>query len=96
MFHGATWTLNSNGTASFDGTVTSSDDKDAWLMHADLLDSNGAVMGSVINPNAIDNDKAKFIKGLPNHRDQYRWIVSGKIDPNLFGKINSMRLRSHC
>src|SRR5262249_5429505 len=39
MFAGATWTIYDNGNATFDGKVTSSDNNDAWLMQAYLLNS---------------------------------------------------------
>lgn len=49
MQNGATWTLYSDGSASFDGTVGSSDGGDAWLMWMHVKDTNGAELGLLTN-----------------------------------------------
>ncbi|WP_143591757.1 DUF6294 family protein [Thermoactinospora rubra] len=97
MFEGARWTLHRDGRAYFDGTVTSSDDNDAWLMWARLKDQNGAVLGSIVNnANQSPTDRTKFVKNLPSHTQRYRWFASGWFNPALFDLIKGMSLAKHC
>lgn len=96
IFSGARWTLTSDGRASFDGTVTSSDDDDAWLMWAKIKDENGAVLGWLRHP---DTNLTKFVKNLPSHTERYRWqikITDAKFDADLFPLIKHMSLSKHC
>src|SRR4051812_26343237 len=43
----AKWTLNRNGSASFEAVITSSDSNDAWLMWPVVTDSSGFVLGPI-------------------------------------------------
>jgi hypothetical protein len=69
LFHNATWVINSDGTANFDGIVTSGSNNDAWLMWVDLKDSNHAVLGrlatsirlQVFNPKAAVRSKRRAV-----------------------------------
>ncbi|MFJ1768294.1 DUF6294 family protein [Amycolatopsis sp. NPDC088138] len=96
LFHGASWTLNPDGTASFDGTVTSSDDNDAWLMWVHVLDRNGAELGLLGNtfPNTPDGNE--FAKNLPDSSLQYRWFATGHFPANWYGLIGTLRMDYHC
>ncbi|MEV7005519.1 DUF6294 family protein [Streptosporangium sp. NPDC051022] len=97
MFQGARWTLFSDGTATFDGVVTSSDDNDAWLMWATIKDVNGAVLGRLTNARIQDGgDPQKFVKNLPNHTQRYRWFASGRFDYRKYDLIKRMSLAKHC
>jgi hypothetical protein len=96
MFGGATWTLYSDGTATFDGTVTSSSDSDAWLMWLHVADANNAELGLLSNTNWFSDDRVKFVKGLPDHSWQYRWFTSGRYDANWFGLAQHMTMDHHC
>ena len=41
----AKWTLNRNGSASFEAVIVSSDSNDAWLMWPTIVDGSGFVAG---------------------------------------------------
>ncbi|MGA5135473.1 DUF6294 family protein [Streptomyces olivoreticuli] len=97
MFDGAKWTLCSDGSASFDATVTSSDDGDAWVIfHADLLDRNQAVMASVLNVNPFGDNPHEFAQNMPDRTQRYRFLAQGTFDPGLFGQVVSMSMTYHC
>lgn len=97
LFGGAKWTIDSDGHAWFDGTVTSSSNDDAWLMWAELRDSNGAVLTTLHNVHYYDyNDQAKFSQNLPNKHKKYRWFADGSFNKNLYPLVAKMNLRSHC
>ncbi|MEV8633706.1 DUF6294 family protein [Streptosporangium sp. NPDC051023] len=95
MFHGASWTLYSDGTAEFNGLVTSSDDNDAWLMWANLEDANKNRLGRLVSHSHWD-DLTKFVKNLPDSSRQYPWSARATYDPSLYPRIKSMSLNSHC
>jgi hypothetical protein len=99
LFGGATWTLYSDGTARFEGTVTSSDDDDAWLMSADILTANGSWLDRLVNTVPDTWDTLSFVKNLPDHRQQYHWTGYGKFpveNPNYFPSVGSMSMTRHC
>jgi hypothetical protein len=97
MQQGATWTLYSDGTASFDGTVGSSDGGDAWLMWMHLRDANGAELGLIQNYALPDpNNIYKFVQNLPNAGWQYRWFAGGTFPAWWFNYVATMSLESHC
>ncbi|MCG5213588.1 DUF6294 family protein [Streptosporangium soli] len=97
MFEGARWTLYPDGTATFDATVTSGGNNDAWLMWARVKDANGAVLGSLTNANIQDPaDRAKFVKNLPSRTQRYRWFASGRFDAAKYPLIKRMSLSKHC
>ena len=96
LFHGATWILNSDGAASFDGTVTSSDDRDAWLMSVHVLDRNGAELGLVGNSFPNTPDPNKFAQNMPDSSLQYRFLATGHFPSSWYGLIGSLRLEYHC
>ncbi|MFF0487982.1 DUF6294 family protein [Nocardia sp. NPDC003482] len=96
--YGATWTIHSDGTATFDGNLLSSTGGDAWLMHAELFDHDDAYLANltVDGPPADPGDIGKFVMNLQfAHRDTH-WITYGKYDRNLYPLIGSMKLRSDC
>jgi CubicO group peptidase (beta-lactamase class C family) len=96
MFEGARWTLYPNGTAKFDGTVRSSADNDAWLMWAYFKDENNAVLGQLTNSEYQTADRGKFVKGLANDEQTYRWFASARFDRDLYPLIKRMSLKKHC
>ncbi|PZG44767.1 hypothetical protein C1I98_16595 [Spongiactinospora gelatinilytica] len=95
MFHGASWTLNPDGTARFYGVVTSSDDNDAWLMWANLKNSSGQHLGRIV-ANTHWDDLTKFVFNLPDSSRQYVWQQNGTFNPSLYSQVASMSLDSHC
>lgn len=97
MFEGARWTLYSDGTATFDGTVTSGANNDAWLMWARVKDANGAVLGTLTNYNVQDrSDWTKFVKNMPSKTQRYRWFASGRFNARFYPLIKHMSLSKHC
>ena len=99
LFGGATWTLYSDGTARFDGLVTSSDDNDAWLMQADLLTPDGHWLDRMTNAVPDTWDTLSFVKNLPDYNQQYKWTGYGKFpvqNPNYFQYVGSMSMSGHC
>lgn len=97
MQNGATWTLFSDGTASFDGTAGSSDGGDAWLMWLHLKDANGAELGLIQNNAFQDpNNLSKFVLNLPNAGWLYRWFAGGTSPAWLFNFVATVSLESHC
>ncbi|MEV8630955.1 DUF6294 family protein [Streptosporangium sp. NPDC051023] len=97
MFQGAKWTLYPNGTATFDATVTSGDNNDAWLMWVNIQDENKAVLGRLVNNNIQDPaDRSKFVMNLPDRTQRYRWFASGWFNPAKFNLIKSLRMDKHC
>lgn len=95
MFHGAAWRLQADGTAFFNGVVTSGANNDAWLMHADLQDVNRKYLGNII-ANQLNSDIGKFVMNLPDKSRQYSWKTRGTFDPRLYPRIKNMALHSHC
>jgi hypothetical protein len=95
LFSGATWTLYSDGTATFDGTVTSSDDNDAWLQWAHVQDGNHAEIGKLTN-DYPGSDPTEFSENLPDHTQQYRWFAYGNFNANWFNYIQNMNMEYHC
>jgi hypothetical protein len=96
LFGGATWTLYSDGTFSFDGTVTSSDDNDAWLMYVTTFDGNNSQIGLVNNNTPTTPDPTEFVQSLGDHNLQYRWLASGNFPASWFNLIQSISVRNHC
>lgn len=96
MFDGATWTLYSDGTASFDGVVTSSDDNDAWIMHAQVWDAGTHQIGQITNANPFPDDQFKFVQNLESHQIQYRWLAPGRYPANWFGLAAHMSMSDSC
>lgn len=99
MFSGARWTLTADGKASFDGTVTSSDDDDAWLMWAKIKDENGAVLGWLRHTRSNPTNLTKFVMNMPSHAEPYRWLIKdteAEFNPELFPLIKHMSLSKHC
>lgn len=84
-----------DGTAFFDGVVTSGANNDAWLMHADLQDVNRKYLGNII-ANQLNSDIGKFVMNLPDKSRQYPWQTRGTFDPGLYPRIKHMALHSHC
>ncbi|MFD8498136.1 DUF6294 family protein [Amycolatopsis sp. NPDC059657] len=97
MFHGATWTIRADGTASFQGTVTSSDDNDAWLMQAHLLTVQQGQLVQLENAFPDTRERIIFAKNMPDHNRQYPWSTSGGRFPSwYFDRVGSMQLISNC
>jgi hypothetical protein len=94
MLSGAQWTLNPDGTADFQGTVTSSHDNDAWLMWVYLVDRNQGVMGMI---HAVqDWNTTKFVRNLPDHRQRYDWTFRARFNPSLYPRIRGIEMEAHC
>ncbi|MFI9101787.1 DUF6294 family protein [Streptomyces fildesensis] len=93
MFEGASWTIVDNGTASFDGWVTSSDTNDIWHMRLVLLDKDGREIDALIGgpPSAPE----WFSQGLPDPRYRYHWTAYGSYR-NVFPSVQGMRMYSSC
>ncbi|MET0235059.1 MAG: DUF6294 family protein [Kibdelosporangium sp.] len=97
MFEGAKWTLFPNGTASFDATVTSGDDNDAWVIwHVDLVDGNGAILGSLASEHPIEGDWRKFVRNMPSSAERYRFRAWGTFDVTLWDDIARLKMYSSC
>lgn len=97
MFEGATWTLLPNGTATFDATVTSGEDNDAWVVwHVDLLDRNGAILGSLVTEHPIGGDLRKFVRNMPSSAERYRFRAWASFDVGLWNDIENMKMYSSC
>nr|AFV52104.1 hypothetical protein [Streptoalloteichus sp. ATCC 53650] len=86
----AKWTLNRDGSASFEAVITSSDSNDAWLMWVDALDSSRFVLGAIHH-----NGDPKFVKGTVKNQWHW-WFARGSFNADFFDRIDSMRLKSHC
>jgi hypothetical protein len=96
MFSGAKWSLYSDGTATFDGIVTSSDSGDAWLQWVHLKDANNAEFGKLVNSYPQTSDTTEFIQGLPDDRIQYHWTAYGHFDPNWYSRIQHVSMEYRC
>ena len=97
MFEGAKWTLFPGGTATFDATVTSGDDDDAWVIwHVDLVDRNGAIMGSLATEHPIGGDGRKFVQNMPSSAERYRFRAWATFDTALWPDIEHLKMYSSC
>jgi Family of unknown function (DUF6294) len=97
MFEGARWTLYSNGNADFNATVTSGDDNDTWLIkEVRLLDSNGTVLGVLLNRYLDSEDHRTFYCNMPDSNFRYRFFAFGAFDRNLYPLIRAMNMRYSC
>ncbi|HTJ40418.1 MAG TPA: DUF6294 family protein [Dactylosporangium sp.] len=97
MLDGARWTLRPDGTATFDATVTSGEDNRAWVVwHVDLLDRDGAVLGSLATANPVDGDLRKFVRAMPSSAERYRFRASASFDAGLWPAIERMKMYSSC
>lgn len=97
MFEGAKWTLFPNGTATFDATVTSGDDDDAWVIwHVDLVDRNGAILGSLATEHPVGGDGRKFVQNMPSSAERYRFRAWASFDVGLWNDIENLKMYSSC
>ncbi|MEV6334110.1 DUF6294 family protein [Nocardia vinacea] len=104
LFSGATWTLQSDGYATFHGLVTSGSDNDAWLMHAALFDANHTYLGNIVNNWATGGDLGKLVINLPSSAVQYHWDLDLKKDrddrktypPEAYRTVSRIELQNHC
>lgn len=97
MFEGAKWTLFPGGTATFDATVTSGDDDDAWVIwHVDLVNGNGAIMGSLATEHPIGGDGRKFVQNMPSSAERYRFRAWATFDTSLWNDIEHLKMYSSC
>jgi hypothetical protein len=96
MFRGATWVLYSNGTMTFDGTVTSSDDHDAFLFWIEVWDHNGAYLGRVANRYPDTSDRTVFAKNMPDSDLQYRWLAYGDFPTDWFSRMGRFEPWGRC
>lgn len=95
MVEGATWTLLPNGTATFDGTVTSVRDDDAWVIwHVDLLDADGAILGSLATEHPIGGDGRKFVRHMPSNAERYRFRAWASFDAGVWNDIVQLKMYS--
>ncbi|MDQ7810327.1 DUF6294 family protein [Amycolatopsis sp. A133] len=86
----AKWTLNRNGSASFEAVIISNDSNDAWLMWPVVTDTSGFVLGPVTH-----GGDPKFVRGTVKNQWTW-WFDAGSFDPWLFDRIHSMSLSSSC
>ncbi|MFE0026843.1 DUF6294 family protein [Amycolatopsis sp. NPDC059021] len=86
----ATWTLRSDGTASFEAAIVSSDTNDAWLMWVDTLDDANIILAPVHH-----GGDTKFVEGTIKNQWHW-WFAGGNFNAGIFNRINTMRMRSHC
>ena len=96
MFKGATWVLYSDGTMTFDGTVTSSDDNDAFLFWVDVWDTNGAYFGRIVNRYPDTPDRTVFAKNMPDSALQYRWLAYGNFPVDWYTRMGRFQPRGRC
>lgn len=97
MFEGATWTLFPNGTATFDATVTSGGDNDTWVIwHVDMLDRDGAVVGSLATEHPIEGDRRKFARHMPSSAERYRFRAWARFDRGRWNEIATLKMHSSC
>lgn len=97
MVDGAVWTLFPNGTATFDATVTSSVDDDAWVIwHVDLLDRDDVVLGSLASALPIDGDWRKFVQTMAHNTERYRFRALATFDTALWNDLAKLKLYSSC
>lgn len=100
MFQGAKWTLflqDSRGVASFVATVTSGDDDDAWVIwHVDLVNRDGAILGSLRADHPIGGDGRKFVQNMPSSAERYVFRAAATFDATLWNDIVSMKMHSSC
>jgi hypothetical protein len=97
MFEGAKWILFPDGTATFDATVTSGDDDDAWVIwHVDLLDANGAIVGSLATEHPVGGDWRKFVQNMPSSAERYRFRAWATFDTALWNDIVTLKMHSSC
>jgi len=98
MREGATWTLYPDGTATFRGVVTSSDDDNAWtIWHVDLVDAHGAILGSLINQNPVrGGDHRKFVQDMACGMEPYAFRAWAIFKTGLWNDIAGMKMHSSC
>jgi hypothetical protein len=97
MVEGTRWTLFPNGTATLDATVTSVTGGHAWaIWHVDLLDTNGAILGSLATEHPIDGDWRKFVRPMPNSAEHYRFRAWATFDATLWNDIARLKMYSSC
>ncbi|GAB3151066.1 hypothetical protein GCM10027258_50120 [Amycolatopsis stemonae] len=97
MLAGARWTLFPDGTATFDGTVTSHEDDDVWVLrHVDLHGATGAILGSLTSEHPVDGDWRKFVLPLPSRAEAYRFRARATFDVALWGQIAHLKMYSSC
>jgi uncharacterized protein DUF6294 len=96
MLEGATWTLYPDGTATFRGTVVSDDDDDAWtIWHVDLVDADGAILGSLINQNPVPGgDHRKFVQSMQCGTEQYAFRAWATFETSLWNDIAGLKMHS--
>ncbi|WP_157128907.1 DUF6294 family protein [Nocardia amamiensis] len=96
MFAGAKWTLQRDGWAHFTGWVTSGDDNDAWLMHAELFTRSEGYKGNIVAQQPGVDDITRFVINLPDSDQRYWWDVWGTYNAAWFDDLDRINLRSHC
>ncbi len=98
MDEGATWTLYPDGTATFHGTVTNRDDDGAWVIwHVDLLDTHGAVLGSLINQNpGPGGDHRKFVQSMTCGMEPYPFRALASFRADLWPDIAGLKMHCSC
>lgn len=96
MFKGAAWVLYSDGTMTFDGTVTSSDDHDAFLVWVEVWDQNGAYIGRVVNRYPDTPNPTVFAKNMPDSALQYRWLAYGNFPTDWWSRMGRFEPHGSC
>jgi hypothetical protein len=97
MFEGAKWTLCPDGTATFDATVTGCADHHAWVIwHVDLLDHDGAVLGSLTTEHPVEGDRRKFVRHMPSGAERYRFRAWATFAEHLLPDLAALKMHSSC
>jgi hypothetical protein len=97
MVEGAGWTLLPNGTATFEGAVTSRIDDDAWVIwHVDLVDAHGRVLGSLATEHPVAGDWRKFVRAIPETGERYEFRAWATFDAGLWPDIAGLTMYSSC
>lgn len=94
MLDGARWTLYPDGNATFRGTATSSEDDHAWVIwHVDLVDADGAILGSLINQNPVPGgDRRKFLWHMPCGAEPYIFHAWATFETSPWNDIIGMKI----
>ncbi|MEU8638861.1 DUF6294 family protein [Amycolatopsis sp. NPDC048633] len=90
IMDGAKWTLNRDGSASFEAVIFSSDSDDWWLMWPNALDSSGFVLGPITH-----GGDPKFVRNTVKGQWTW-WFDAGSFDARFFDRIDRMRLSNSC
>jgi hypothetical protein len=96
MFEGARWTLFPDGTATFDGRVAAGPGRAVVIWHVDLLDADGAILGSLATEHPIEGDWRRFVRTTASSADHDRFRAWANFDVGLWEDIASLKMHWSC